>query len=102
MDDRAEILEPLAVLPVQMGDDRQAPPSPERLLALAVLDDALATLVRTADAHRGRQLREFQEAYRWFCDDRRDWGFSFLNLCDWLGLDVSAVRRHLQRVVPAC
>lgn len=93
--DAREPLKPVVVLPVHLMDRDHLVRSPERLLVLAVLEDAVTTVLQNTRAHRGRPMRELREACRWFSDDSRDWAFSFLNLCDWLGLDASAIHRSL-------
>ena len=66
------------------------------LLAAAVFEDALRCLMRNADAHCGRRWREFEAARSWFKDDRRDWPFAFVNVCDFLGVNAKAVRTRLR------
>ncbi|HZR80218.1 MAG TPA: hypothetical protein VFD92_03895 [Candidatus Binatia bacterium] len=76
---------------------RATAPNPARRLAVAVLDEALHTVRRNVGARRGRPLRELREAYAWFQEERRDWTFSFLNVCDWLELDPHDVRGVVDR-----
>lgn len=68
------------------------PKLPEILLLEAVLNDALNCVRKT---RRGLSRREFLESYEWVRSDRRDGPFSFLNLCDFLTIDASALRKRL-------
>jgi hypothetical protein len=65
-------------------------------LVAAIFEDALHCIVKNADAHQRRRRREFLQAYRWVLEDSSDWPFAFLNICDLLGLDPTAVRERLQ------
>src|SRR5215831_11677543 len=85
------------MLPAQMavGTRWNADTSGPRALMLAVLEDA----VRCIEA--GRRRRSFDarrlaaEAEAWVRWNRRDWPFSFLNVCDVLGFDADALRKRL-------
>lgn len=64
----------------------------EYALAAAVFTDAI-TLYRRhrhAVSRRGRTL--FQQEKEWIFSDDTSWLFSFVNICNLLGLDPSAVR----------
>ena len=91
--------EPAVVLPVQMQGTRMADASlvPEKLLLLAVLEEAITTFQRhVADTgRRGRRL--FCEAEEWLLSEEREWPCSFHNICDALGFDVSYLRGGLTR-----
>ncbi|HLK10676.1 MAG TPA: hypothetical protein VKW76_04810 [Candidatus Binatia bacterium] len=65
------------------------PLPPEKRLMLAVLTDAVATLRRT----RTERRRAIAEAHAWFVATDPGWPFSFVNVCDALGLDAARVRR---------
>ena len=86
------------MLPVQIQSPRMADASlvPEKLLLLAVLEEAITTFQRhVADTgRRGRRL--FHEAETWLLSEEREWPCSFHNICDALGLDVElpAPRPH--------
>ena len=66
-----------------------------RALMLAVLEDAVQCI------ERGRRRRTFQarrlaaDAEAWVRSDRRDWPFSFVNICEVLGFEANAFRRRL-------
>jgi hypothetical protein len=67
----------------------------EQRLMAAILVDALAVYSRTAmpgTADAGRVLRQTQ---RWLLSNDRTSTCSFLRVCEVLGLEPDAVRRHL-------
>jgi hypothetical protein len=39
----------------------------------------------------------YREAYQWVVSDDRSWPYSFLNICDLLGLCAGALRAELLR-----
>ena len=96
-------LEPETILPVQyftrvgIGASRQ----PEKRLMLAVLEEAVRTFQRCASARSRRGQRLFAEAEVWFASDETDWPFSYVNICDALALEVSALRAGLSRWLAA-
>jgi hypothetical protein len=92
-----DILIPEAALPSQFHDiwHKTRAISPERALALAVLWEAVLDLDKYRFAKRRRQQRLYWEAYDWVTSDSRSWPFSFVNLCDAIGLSVGPVRKQL-------
>jgi hypothetical protein len=68
---------------------------PERLLMLAVLEDAVACLVKYASASSGRSKRLLDETRAWILLEDEDWLFSFNNVCSALAMDPVYVRRGL-------
>jgi hypothetical protein len=62
---------------------------PEVDLVLAVFEDAVRCIQNASPTVTRRQ---HQEALRWIAAERRDWPFSFVNVCKFLGMDASAVR----------
>ena len=92
-----DILIPEAALPAQFDDiwHKTRAISPERALALAVLWEAVLDLDKHRFASRRRQQRLYWEAYDWVTSDDCSWPFSFVNLCDQLGLSVEPVRAQL-------
>ena len=89
------LLEPLAILPSQTVRRGIIMRSPEIRLVVAVLEDAVRVVTQDPSGLRGRGLGEFLEARTWLLDDDREWPFAFANVCDLLGLDVTAVRQQL-------
>jgi len=67
----------------------------ERLLMLAVLEDAVDCYQKHAFSSdpRGQQL--FDEAQEWVGSDDKGWLFSFENICDTLEIAPDYVRRGL-------
>ena len=92
-----EILVPMAIPPVQFHDiwSHSRAISPERELALAVMEQALNDLATHRFATRRRAQRLYWEAYDWISADDREWPFSFVNLCSVLGLEVDVTRHRL-------
>ncbi len=89
--------EPSALLPAQMAGGMRwdADTSGPRALMLAVLEDAVRCI------EQGRWRRQFfvrrlaAEAEAWVRCERREWPFSFVNICEVLGFDSGAVRARL-------
>ena len=92
-----DILIPEAALPTQFEEiwHKTRAITPERALALAVMWEAVLDLDRYRFAQRRRQQRLYWEAYEWVTSDSRDWPFSFVNLCDAIGLAAEPVRARL-------
>jgi hypothetical protein len=62
---------------------------------LAVLEDALATLQRSAFATGRGAARDFEEVRRWLDSDDTVWPCAFVNVCHVLGFDPTYLRRGL-------
>ena len=92
-----DVLIPEAALPSQFDDiwHKTRAITPERALALAVLWEAVLDLAKYRFATRRRQQRLYWDAYEWVTSDNRAWPFSFVNLCDTIGLTVEPVRKQL-------
>jgi hypothetical protein len=87
---------PETILPEQFFRPSAALP-PEKRLMLAVLEGALLDLQRSVGARTPRARRLADEVDAWFAADDESWLCSFLNVCQALGLDVSAVRTRVAR-----
>ena len=61
---------------------------PEKRLLLAILEDAITALFLSPD-------HPPSEVDAWISADDRTWPFSFVNVCEVLGLDCSALRAAL-------
>ena len=61
---------------------------PEKLLLHAMLNEAVLCVQNGIDAKSQRQQRLAEEALDWFYNKKREWPFSFLNICDYLDLDT--------------
>jgi len=92
-----DLLIPLATPPAQFyaiwSHSTYIPP--ERELALAVMERAIDDLAQSRFAKTRRGQREYWDAYDWVAAEDREWPFSFVNLCDALGLDVESTRRRI-------
>jgi hypothetical protein len=95
----SEFLAPEVVLPAQYFTAApRTQRQPELRLMLAVLEDAVLTLVRHAGDNRPAARRLVREVERWVEARASDWPFSFENVCAVLGFDAAAVRRRLRRL----
>ena len=94
----AGLFEPDVLLPAQFfaafrragGLDR------ERLLMLAVLEDAVDCYQKYAHARDPRGRVMFNESREWVTSADRTWLFSFENICDTLEINADYVRRGLR------
>src|SRR5579871_6238683 len=84
-------LEPETILPSQFfsGLHIDASLQAETRLMLAVLEDAVGTFQKYANARDRRGQTQFTETEEWFASDEAEWPFSFVNVCHALGLEVS-------------
>jgi hypothetical protein len=93
----ASLFEPDVLLPAQFfaAFRRAGGLERERMLMLAVLEDAVDCYQKYAFAKdpRGRQL--FGEAREWVQSQDKGWLFSFENICDTLEINPEYVRRGL-------
>lgn len=71
---------------------------PEKRLMLAVLQDAVGTLLKHAGSARNGPRRLVRDVEQWINARNADWPFSFDNICAALNLDPAALREGLQRV----
>src|SRR6185369_3997518 len=94
-----DLITSTAVMPGQIpgGQRIDADVSGERALMLAVLEDAASCIIR---ARRQRRLRYAirvlaADATSWVLAEDHAWPFSFVNICDVLGVDAGALRARL-------
>ena len=91
------IFAPEVILPSQFFSTTPvASEQPERRLMLAVLQDAVATLLKHAGSARSGPRRLVREAEQWIFTHNADWPFSFENICNALNLDAAALREGLR------
>jgi hypothetical protein len=94
----ATLFEPDVLLPAQFfaAFRRAGGLERERLLMLAVLEDAIDCYQKYAHSRdpRGRQM--YEEAREWVISGDRTWLFSFENICDTLEISAEYVRRGLR------
>jgi len=84
------------LLPEQFAETARAleVAEPERRLLLAVLCDAIVVFQRRVVGTGASPLRP-NEAERWILSDDRRWLFSFVNVCEALGIAHEPLRRGL-------
>jgi hypothetical protein len=92
-------LAPELVLPAQFhsGFRNDASLRPEKRLMLAVLEEAVGDFQRWVAATGAEGQRLFCEAEDWLASDDTEWPFSFLNICQALGLEPAYLRGGLRR-----
>lgn len=91
------------LLPVQFLDTfrRTTYLQPERVLMLAVLEDAIDCLQKHATCIAGKNKKLFDETIGWIQTEDDDWLFSFNNVCDTIGLNPGHLRRALLETAAA-
>ena len=70
---------------------------PEKVLMLAVLEDAINCFQVNVVAHSGKRKKLFDEAEEWILERDNDWIFSFASVCETLRINPEYVRGGLQR-----
>jgi hypothetical protein len=93
-----DVIDPETTLPEQFQRLWHGTPSttPECLLMYAVLLQACDDLRKSGRGSPRVARRLHDEALRWFASDNRTWAFSFLNVCDALGLSPLLLRAVLK------
>jgi hypothetical protein len=93
------LFQPDTLLPAQYLETqrRKSHLEPEKLLMLAVLEDAIACFQKYVLARdvKGRQM--FRETEEWVMAEESDWLFSFDNICEVMGLNPRYIRGGLVR-----
>jgi len=94
----AGLFEPDVLLPAQYfaAFRRSGGLERERLLMLAVLEDAIDCYQKYAHARDPRSSQLFDESKEWVLSSDRSWLFSFENICDTLEINADYVRRGLR------
>lgn len=89
------------LLPMQFLDTfrRTTYQEPERVLMLAVLQDAIDCLQKHATCAAGKKKKLFDETIGWIRTEDDDWLFSFNNVCDTVGLNPGRLRSALLEMV---
>ena len=95
----SSLFQPDTLLPDQYLDTfrRKTHLEPEKMLMLAVLEDAIACYQKHLFARDGKGRAMFQDAEEWIMEERSDWLFSFESICEVLGLEPQYVRQGLAR-----
>jgi hypothetical protein len=98
------LFEPEAILPEQFLAEDRSRATGERLLLIALLQDAISCFQMYLFATRPRNRRLFREAERWILqtdpppqDESMQPYFTFEQTCCFLGLDADYVRGRLLR-----
>jgi hypothetical protein len=68
---------------------------PEKMLMLAVLEDAIKCFQNKVLARNRRREKLFEESEAWILARDRDWFFSFENICEVLEINPAYVRQGL-------
>jgi hypothetical protein len=68
----------------------------EFVLVQAILREAIRTYQKFALKKGNRAARLFREVDEWFSAEDRQWFFSFVNVCDVLGLEPTYIRTGLK------
>src|SRR5262245_22745381 len=93
LDGIQSLLAPEIVVPSQLaGSPRLGRGTGERALMLAVLEDAMRCLQGSVGAAGGRGNLLARDAERWVRANEPSQPFSFVSICDALGVDVKALR----------
>ena len=93
------LLQPDTLLSDQYFDNfrRKTHLEPEKQLLLAVLEDGINTFRDNVFAQGEKNKRLFKEAEEWITATEDDGVFSFVMICDTLGINAEYVRRGLLR-----
>jgi hypothetical protein len=86
-------LEPDVIVPSHFLPRTMA--TPEKRLLLAVLEEAVRTFQRYVLATGRRSRAMFTEVETWFASEDTAWLYSFVAICDALGIDATYVRSGL-------
>ena len=70
---------------------------PEKRLMLAVLEDAIRYYQDNWFSRNSKRKRIFDETEEWILTPESDWVFSFVHVCETLGLSPAFLRRGLLR-----
>jgi len=73
---------------------------PETALMYAVLEDAFLCFHKQFETEQ-RFIRRAREAEDWFLSDDSRWLFSFVSVCDALGLAPEYIRKRLKHWTPS-
>jgi len=90
-------LEPDVVLPEQLENLGRRGMRPEHRLMLALLEDAVHAYQTGCAAYGGERRLSFREAAEWFASEDTAWPFSFVTICQHLGIEPDYIRAGLRR-----
>lgn len=94
-DDLPSIFHAIGIMPAQYGDmcRKKLPAEGERKLLFAVLEDAVRCYLKNRD--RGQTScndPEFLEAAEWLSSDEESGPFSYIKVCEALGINADCLR----------
>ena len=97
-DGGAGVFQPDFLLPVQFftGTRGKGCAEGERRLMLAILEDAVECFQKYLGTKESRGRLLCSDAEEWIMSDDRSWLFSFVNVCEVLGLQPDFIRQGLQ------
>jgi hypothetical protein len=90
---------PLILTPEQYYDERRDDSAlrPIKRLMLAILEDALICLRNYANTKNRKHQLMYREAERWLCRDGGNAPFSFVTVCETLGIEPNYLRSGLRQ-----
>lgn len=91
------LFQPDFLLPSQFfaGMREKAQANGERRLMLAILEDAVDCFQKYLEAKDNRSQQLGTDAEEWLLSDDRGWLFSFVNVCEALGIQPDFLRQGL-------
>jgi|RhiMetdeSRZDD1v2_1073273.scaffolds.fasta_scaffold1537552_1 hypothetical protein len=97
-DGGAGVFQPDFLLPLQFftGTRGKGYAEGERRLMLAILEDAVDCFQKYLGTKESRGRLLCSDAEEWIMSDDRSWLFSFVNVCEVLGLQPDFIRQGLQ------
>jgi hypothetical protein len=90
-------LQPEVLLPEQLESLGRRWMRPEHRLMLALLEDAVHAYQTGCAAYGGERRLSFREAAEWFASEDTAWPFSFVTMCQHLGIEPDYIRAGLRR-----
>lgn len=93
-----QLFQPDTILPSQFFSAmrKKVPQEAEYRLMVAVLEDAIDCFQKHCHARDAKARQLFEDAERWVSSDDRTWPFSFINICELLGLNPAYIREGLK------
>lgn len=91
-DDLPSFFHGIGILPAQYGNmcRKKLPAEGERKLLFAVLEDAIRCYLKNRD--RAQSDPDFLEAAEWLSSDEESGPFSFIRVCEALGINEESLR----------
>ncbi len=95
----AFLFQPDPVLSIQFFDTFRSKThlEPEKILMLAVLEDAITCFQDYISARHSKGKNLFSEVKGWIFEESGDWLFSFESICEVLGFNTTCLRLGLLR-----